>query len=248
MVNTHDVYFGALPRDTRSGGANAVRQTWALWVDADSRQATTAIAAHDPWPSIVVRTSEVGLHCYWLLEEALSARYVPRANRRLAHHLQCDMRATDPARILRLPGTLNHKTDPPRPVRVERFAAQERFNVRDLVGDLADPPTTAATTAVREIKPGADVIFDLASATYIPMLLGVELRRDGKIGCPFHDDSTPSLQTYTDPARGWVCFGCGMGGTAIDFGAHLYGITPRGRGYWEIRRRLAGQLLGQVAA
>lgn len=36
---------------------------------------------------------------------------------------------------------------------------------------------------------------------------GFEPDRQGKIRCPFHDDSHPSLQLYKG-ARGWWCYVC----------------------------------------
>jgi len=38
------------------------------------------------------------------------------------------------------------------------------------------------------------------------------------------------------------------GGSAIDLAAHLYGLEPRGAGFFEIRRRLALDLLGREEA
>jgi len=58
----------------------------------------------------------------------------------------------------------------------------------------------------------------------------------GKIVCPFHEDTDPSLHVYDE--TGWSCFGCGRGGTIIDLGAAMWNIEPRGKGYHEIRRRL----------
>ena len=37
---------------------------------------------------------------------------------------------------------------------------------------------------------------------------------DGKIYCPFHDDSTPSLHVYADH---WHCYGCGAHGDFVDW-------------------------------
>lgn len=43
----------------------------------------------------------------------------------------------------------------------------------------------------------------------------------------FHDERSPSLHVYPD---GFFCFGCGTGGTSIDFVAKLQAITPSGQG------------------
>lgn len=40
--------------------------------------------------------------------------------------------------------------------------------------------------------------------------------RHGFIRCPFHGETAGSLKVYTG-GRGWHCFGCGRGGSVIDF-------------------------------
>lgn len=55
---------------------------------------------------------------------------------------------------------------------------------------------------------------------------GFEPDRQGKIRCPFHDDSHPSLQLYKG-ARGWWCYVCGRGGSVIDFVAGVFSLSPR---------------------
>ena len=71
----------------------------------------------------------------------------------------------------------------------------------------------------REIKERIPVIE--AARRY-----GFEPDRQGKICCPFHDDSRPSLQLYKG-ARGWWCYVCDRGGSVIDFVAGLFSISPR---------------------
>lgn len=44
------------------------------------------------------------------------------------------------------------------------------------------------------------------------------------ICCPFHHEKTPSLKVYAEAGRGWMCFGCGKGGTVIDFAMNLFNI------------------------
>lgn len=71
----------------------------------------------------------------------------------------------------------------------------------------------------REVKERVPVIE--AARRY-----GFEPDRQGKICCPFHDDSHPSLQLYKG-ARGWWCYVCDRGGSVIDFVAGLFSISPR---------------------
>lgn len=61
----------------------------------------------------------------------------------------------------------------------------------------------------------------------------------GKVLCPFHEDSRPSLQLYPDGT--FYCFGsgCRRGGTIIDLAAAAWGLGTREQDFLEVRRRLA---------
>ena len=50
---------------------------------------------------------------------------------------------------------------------------------------------------------------------------GFKTNRAGKIVCPFHSEKTASLGVKNNK---WHCFGCGKGGSVIDFVMGLYGI------------------------
>lgn len=54
---------------------------------------------------------------------------------------------------------------------------------------------------------------------------GFTPNRAGYICCPFHGERTPSLKLYPD--GGWHCFGCGKGGSSIDFVMALFDIDFR---------------------
>ncbi len=130
----------------------------AIWVDLDVAGPThssdtlppdldTALrlldAVHQPVSALVSTGS--GVHAYWLLDEpwilateadrlgaaSLIAR-VQWAIRRLAEEQGYLVDATaDLARVLRMPGTLNHKTLVPKPSKVELLAPERRYHVRD---------------------------------------------------------------------------------------------------------------------
>lgn len=56
---------------------------------------------------------------------------------------------------------------------------------------------------------------------------GFQPGRTGFLQCPFHQgDKHGSLKVY-DGERGWHCFGCGRGGSVIDFVMELFGIGFR---------------------
>lgn len=56
---------------------------------------------------------------------------------------------------------------------------------------------------------------------------GFQPNRAGFICCPFHGEKTPSLKLYPETG-GFHCFGCGAGGSAIDFTAQLFGLDAMG--------------------
>lgn len=117
---------------------NAVKLK-ALFIDVDAKgvdknsypdlpTAVEAVAkflkdAGIPKPSAIVRSGG-GMHVYWTLMRALTpAEWQPLAGALVEatkkHGLKCDTQCTiDSARILRVPGTLNRKTDPPREVKL----------------------------------------------------------------------------------------------------------------------------------
>lgn len=49
--------------------------------------------------------------------------------------------------------------------------------------------------------------------------------RNGFVLCPFHNEKTPSLKLFTGDNPGWHCFGCGEGGSVIDFVMKLFDLT-----------------------
>ena len=246
-----DVYVGCAPRTRRHGGRNAVERAFVLWADCDGEAAVAALAEFDPAPTIVIGSgSGSNCHAYWPLTEPLTREEVERANRRLAHALGADRASADAARILRVPGTLSHKHDPPTRIDALRLEPAVRVNVADVVGGLPDPPTPARPTftptapAIR----GDDPLLAIAPDVYVRRLLGVDVPRHRKVPCPFHDDRHASLHVYPTPERGWYCFGaCRRGGTIYDLAAPLYGYAARGDDFLRLRAELH-RLFGLEAA
>lgn len=62
----------------------------------------------------------------------------------------------------------------------------------------------------------AQSIRDTVDMTTILSLYGYQADRNGFMRCPFHGERTGSLKVYTD-GRGWHCYGCGRGGSVVDF-------------------------------
>ncbi len=68
---------------------------------------------------------------------------------------------------------------------------------------------------VKELVPIADAVS----------FYGFTPNRSGFICCPFHNEKTPSLKLYD---RSYHCFGCGSGGSVIDFVSNLFNLDALG--------------------
>ena len=64
-------------------------------------------------------------------------------------------------------------------------------------------------------KSAAQTIRDTVTMEQILALYGYQTKH-GFMVCPFHGDSDASLKVYKGTG-GWHCFGCGKGGSVIDF-------------------------------
>ena len=65
-------------------------------------------------------------------------------------------------------------------------------------------------------KSAAQTIRDTVSMDQILSLYGYHTKRGGFMICPFHGDTDASLKIYKGTG-GWHCFGCGKGGSVVDF-------------------------------
>lgn len=118
-----DIYFGVLLRKDESGKAEDCEPNvhW-LWADVDWKSGATLsslLVAPIPPPQIIVDSGH-GWHMYWRLKRPVSHLAAQQAMRAIASQIGGDA-VGDPARILRLPGSLNHKDDPPKQVRIIRW-------------------------------------------------------------------------------------------------------------------------------
>lgn len=150
----------------------------AIWLDvdvkeppkgyADLNEALAAIkefivAAKLPPASAVVATGG-GVHVYWISAAPLAPEeWLPYAeglkSLAIKHNLRCDAGVTaDAARILRIPGTLNHKTEPPRPTRV--------LLLRDATDDYDFGATFASLAQLAPARPGSQPSLGAPSSAF----------------------------------------------------------------------------------
>jgi hypothetical protein len=72
------------------------------------------------------------------------------------------------------------------------------------------PGQTDKPVDVRNLKETVDIVSYINS--YVPL---VKKGSYFQAPCPFHDDRSPSFTVWPDGH--WKCFGCGKGGSVIDF-------------------------------
>jgi hypothetical protein len=268
-AKTTDVYVGVAPRirieGKQTGGKSAIDHVQVLWADCDTADSIAMLVDFAPDPTIEV-SSGGGVHAYWMLTAPVSKEQAEIGNSRLALALGADSAATDSARVLRPPGTFNHKPErlvDGKPALVTlRALTEARYTWEETVGVLPDPPTRRSTpsTARARVKTRAtttagsagrvadDPLFRFSPPEYVELLSKRKIDRRGYAFCPFHDDQkTPNLRVWSTVDKGWFCFVCKKGGGIIEFGALLFGIKPRGADYHRLRREIAARLLGRAA-
>lgn len=144
-----NIYFGVATRRNHKGGdKDHCFQLSALYGDTDFKdtpedQARKRLAGCPLAPTAVVHSGG-GLHSYWLLREPLDMplemELAESYLRRLAVYLESDSKVAEVARVLRVPGTFNHKYNPPRPVILETLNVEADYNLTDFDEWLpADP-------------------------------------------------------------------------------------------------------------
>lgn len=245
LSRSRDVYFGVCPRNRRSGKRDAVNAAWALWADCDGPHALYELDRFSPAPALVIKSGTGdNRHTYWPLTEPLSPGALEAANGRLARALHADCGSTDAGRVLRPASTLNFKGWPPIEVTLDRLSGrvfETDWLLRTLV--LVDPAEDEAAKPPAPREPEDDLLRQIPPVVYVAVLTGQDVPPDRKVSCPFHRDRTPSLHVYEAAQEGWFCFGCRRGGSVYDLGAALFGLSPSGREFHELRRRLYAALL-----
>lgn len=117
-------------------------------------------------PSAIVYTGG-GIHAYWLLKPwYLKTNEDQRAAHALSVAFQASFsapeinpqgyaydRTADLARILRVPGTQNYKTEPPRPVYVVELCQDKRYTVEQIEAELAKLTPPAESPAPKPERP-----------------------------------------------------------------------------------------------
>lgn len=111
----HNVYVGLFDRyNTKSGKTENCFKTKCLWADFDDMTLDEIRYRIEmsklPTPSMIVSSGN-GYHAYWILNKVVGHEIKPLL-KAMVKRLGADDRATDIARVLRVPGTNNVKETP----------------------------------------------------------------------------------------------------------------------------------------
>jgi hypothetical protein len=241
-----DVFVGVALRDRARGDKTAISGSHLLYIESDDPSAGERLERFACQPSMVVASGSPGhLHIYWRLCEHASIGEVESANRRLALGLHGEPGCADIVRMLRPPGSLNHKHTPPVPVRLLEHHAGARYTLAELLAALPSDSKPTHTVPVRPTRGRLGrtaldrELLAIPAAEYVRVLTGREPNHAGKVLCPFHQETNPSLQLYPDGT--FYCFGarCKRGGSIFDFAAALWATSTRQQDFLKLRRRLA---------
>ncbi|HEY7823223.1 MAG TPA: hypothetical protein VIG24_10330, partial [Acidimicrobiia bacterium] len=108
----YNVYFGVNPRSERSGKAESIQYARCMFADfddvADLDELKSRLKGLPPYSAIV--HSGNGYHVYWkLTSRENDMKRWSYYQRGIIAHCKSDKAIHDPPRIMRLPGTINHK-------------------------------------------------------------------------------------------------------------------------------------------
>ena len=249
-----EAFVGVAPRTRRRGDKDAIPHTRFLWVDVDEAGRLDALwlfLAERPCHLLIESGGSGGVHAYWKLAEPLPATRIDartgeleepieRAHLRIIHHLGtapdgrpnvADPRCKERARVMRLAGTVNHKTG--RHARImEADFELPGYSLDELVGRLPDPTPPAVAPRARRRVDHHDPYKRISPPEYFERLAGIRVPRGGLVRCPApgHTDEHASCSVGVDAQQGWCCHSssCGARGAIYDLASVLLG-GPYGR-------------------
>ena len=156
----YDAYFGCAKYANDTDGRTQKNSTYfkTFWIDvdcgatkpyatqADGLEALKEFCKTIHWPLPTIVNSGRGIHAYWRLTSTITrAEWKAVADRLKSlcedHEFDADpSRTAESASILRVPGTFNHKQEPPLPVEILHIAGETPYDeLRSKLGVLVAP-------------------------------------------------------------------------------------------------------------
>jgi putative DNA primase/helicase len=141
-----------------------VRGITAVFIDVDNGRTTKADLMNLPLsPNLIVETSPGRLHAYWLVSNC-SVQKFKRVQRALAHRFDSDRQVCDPARVMRLPGSINWNHGSPFLTQIIHEVERSRVPVAKLIRELGLKPEAPAKSRTSG-QPAAPSAVDGNTAT-----------------------------------------------------------------------------------
>jgi hypothetical protein len=225
----YQIHFTVVPRLRKPQGKKEhpfpdkpiVSCVWAdLDVGKDKPYATIADALKrvqklEPLPNLIVE-SGIGIHAYYLLEATrkISPERFDRLLKRLNKLLKGDKNAARASRLMRVPNTINWKSEAKKKTAVVRYLSKTGYRFRDLeaawqVEAVANDPIETGNGKQDGVVPGQTADYFMLFNPHVGQLTR---QGDQAIGlCPFHDDHDPSFSLNVRTGQ-WICFACGRDG------------------------------------
>lgn len=220
-----DVFVGlALRRERGSGGRANCAATWVLVVDYDAKGEIAAVRFEERLrtfplpPTMLVRSGSPGAcHAYWRLKEPVvfddgeAAIHYQRAVAGLALHFDSDPAVSDVPRIMRLPGSRNHKPAAGGTVvELISYEPERQYNLSEFDEWLAPAPTQRTPPYGGRLPGDSDVdlVAEFASRGWIRQDQGCDMFY---VQCPWDEQHT--RRSGVDEAMLWCwegrwCFNC----------------------------------------
>lgn len=266
--NSYELFVTPATSKDGTPGNDGVSASQVAWVDQDDPTKIQLLREFRHRPHMVVATGgSGGVHAFWRLSYPVGRDEIGAINRKLVAAVDGDRASHNPARILRIPGSFNHKANQHEGADgicriIWADTQMEPYDPEQLVEGLEDykvpakPKTRLQYDAghydVRGSDPWVSTTVEVAEGTpppdYYLRLAGQGVgHRGGHVRCPFHDheDRNPSTYVYGQPGAGWFCFSCGRGGGPFHLAAALQGWTGgalQGEQFMEAAKTVAAAL------
>lgn len=132
-----DMYFGPALHKEPDGHKESVTGACVCWVDYDGDTPATPLI---PPTAVVASGGPHRAHFYWALDRVVGPGELEDLNKILMAHLRQKGNEWDAARVLRVPGTINTKYDPPKRVKLIALQPSKVYSPEVLMKVKAVPP------------------------------------------------------------------------------------------------------------